>query len=93
MKKSIVLQSLAMMAMFSDSAINFEKEKTPKKFIPKQKNEPKIPSSLKEYWFDCFGNFVHENPFQYSFKCFALNDKNAIRKFKKFMDSNSVPVA
>lgn len=99
MKKSIALQSLAMMAMFSDSAMNFEKEETPKKFIPKQNTEPKIPTSLKHYWFKRDGTFLHENHERRMFKsdtfftCFALNDKNAIRKFKKFMDSNSVPVA
>ena len=93
MKKSIALQYLAMLAFMSSSNTNFGKNESPTKFIKPQNFKPKISSCLKEYWFDCFGNFVHENPFQYSFHCFALNDKNAIRKFNKFMDLNSVPVA
>ena len=93
MKKSIALQSLAMLAFMSSSNTNFGKNESPTKFSKSKNIEPNIPSSLKEYWFDCFGNFTHDSPFQYSFHCFALNDKNAIRKFNKFMDSNSVPVA
>lgn len=99
MKKSFALQSLAMMAMFSDSGRSFEREKKSNKLIKKISFEPKIPSSLKEYWFKSDGTFLKENHNRQMFKsqiffiCFALNDKNAIRKFNKFMESYSVPTA
>ena len=93
MKKLFALQSLSMLAMLSSSNIQFIKNENPTKFRKPKNIEPNIPKLLKEYWFDCFGNFYNEAPFQYSFKCYALNDKNAIRKFNNFMNSNSVPVA
>lgn len=45
MKKSIALQSLAMLAFMSSSNTDFGKNKSPEKFIKLQNIEPKIPST------------------------------------------------
>lgn len=42
MKKSIALQSLAMMAMFTDSAVHFGKNESPIKFTKPQNFKPEI---------------------------------------------------
>ena len=43
-----------------------------------------IPNGVKEYWFDIFGEFKNEPLLEYYYKCFALNDKNAKRKFDAY---------
>lgn len=62
---------------------------------PKPK-EPIIPKGHIYYWFRFDGTFLNEKQSERMlkdecvFKCFALNDKNAIKKFKKFLtQSNS----
>ena len=87
MKKSIILQSLAMMAMFSDSAINFEKDE-PRKFLKPKDNKTIIPKGTKEYHFTISGHFYTAqnkwSDLDYIFSCVASNSKNAIKKFNKF---------
>jgi len=50
---------------------------------------PKPPKGCKEYFFDKDGNIVecdesHGDDSVVIFKCWAINDKNAIRKYQKF---------
>ena len=54
-------------------------------FIPK---EPTPPSGSKEYFFNIDGEFSTEKMLRTEvvFKCYAINDKNAIRKFKNFIN-------
>ena len=48
--------------------------------------EPAAPNGTKTYFFDEHGNFSTEQMLREAcvFKCFAVNDRNAIRKFNKF---------
>lgn len=47
----------------------------------------KPPTGSKQYWFDSQGNFSTERMERdrIYFKCFAINDKNAKRKFNKYI--------
>ena len=60
------------------------------KHNPKPK-EPIIPKGHIHYWFRADGTFLNEKQSERMlkdecfFKCFALNDKNAIKKFNKFL--------
>ena len=51
--------------------------------IPK---EPPVPKGAKTYWFDEQGNFSFEQmrKDEVVFKCVAINDKNAIKKYEKY---------
>lgn len=48
--------------------------------------QPKPPKGAKEYFFNSSGEFSTESMLKedVEFKCYAINNKNAIRKFKKF---------
>jgi hypothetical protein len=50
-------------------------------FAPKQ---PPIPKGCKEYFFNSLGDFLNYNDGVYSFKCVAISDKSAIKKFQKW---------
>ena len=52
-------------------------------FIPKQ---PIPPKGAKEYFFNSVGEFSTEKMLRTEtvFKCFAINDKNAVRKFNQW---------
>lgn len=53
--------------------------------------EPIIPKGHIHYWFRADGTFLNEKQSERMkkeecvFKCFALNDKNALKKFNKFL--------
>ena len=71
-----------------NSIQELEKENKPK--------EPIAPKGHIHYWFRIDGTFLNEKQSERMlkeecvFKCFALNDKNAIKKFNKFLtQSNS----
>ena len=57
----------------------------------KEPKEPIIPKGQFHYWFRIDGTFLNEKQSERMlkeecvFKCFALNDKNAIKKFNKFL--------
>lgn len=91
MKKSN-LAMLNMMSLAMSSSIYedlFEDGKPPKrKSNPKPIIQP-IPKGCKEYFFNINGVFY--SPMRKDeciFKCFAINDKNAIKKFNKFKEQN-----
>jgi hypothetical protein len=48
--------------------------------------EPKPPKGTKEYFFNSVGEFSTESMLKAEtvFKCCAINDKNAIKKFKRW---------
>jgi len=86
-----MLGVMAMMAMMSES---IGKESNPREYSPSN-NEPKepiIPKGCKQYHFTRSGRFDTTenmwNDIDYIFSCFASNDKNAIKKFNKFNNSN-----
>jgi hypothetical protein len=48
--------------------------------------QPKPPTGTKEYFFNSSGEFSTESMLKEDvvFKCCAINDKNAVRKFKRW---------
>lgn len=52
--------------------------------------EEVAPAGTKTYWFDAFGNFSTEKMRrdEVVFKCFAINDKNAQRKYNSWKSAN-----
>jgi hypothetical protein len=51
----------------------------------------KPPNGTKEYWFNQQGEFstTGMKRDEIAFKCVAINDKNAIRKFNRFINPNT----
>ena len=45
---------------------------------------PPIPNGCKEYFFNSLGDFINYNDGVYHFKCVAMSDKSAIKKFEKW---------
>lgn len=62
----------------------------------KEPKEPIIPKGQFHYWFRIDGTFLNEKQSERMlkeecvFKCFAINDKNAIKKFEKFTKENNL---
>jgi hypothetical protein len=84
--KSNALAMLAMAAAMSEgSSMTFtgSGEDDARVFIPKQ---PIPPKGAKEYFFNSVGEFSTEKMLRTEtvFKCFAINDKNAVRKFNQW---------
>jgi hypothetical protein len=88
--KSNALTMLAMAALMSEgSSMMFtgSGEDNARVFLPK---EPQPPKGTKEYFFNSVGDFSTEKMLKTEtvFKCYAINDKNAIRKFKRWEKVN-----
>ena len=86
--------ALAMAMMSEASMFNDYKEK-PRKYTPNLKDiEHKPQKGQFHYWFRIDGTFLSEKQGERMrkedcvFKCFSINDKNAIKKFNSFMRSN-----
>jgi hypothetical protein len=77
-KQSIIPLLMAMGASFDGETIDYPKQE---KIIIERP-----PKGAKEYFFNSLGEFSTEKMLRSEcvFKCFAINDKNAKRKFKKF---------
>jgi hypothetical protein len=69
------------MAMMAGNTSMVERE-TPKGKRKIQKGDV-IPKGLKEYYFSIDGSFLNERTPDCVFSCYAINSKNAIRKFNK----------
>lgn len=60
----------------------------------KEPKEPIIPKGHIHYWFRIDGTFLNEKQNKRMlkeecvFKCFALNDKNAVKKFNQWYSKN-----
>jgi hypothetical protein len=55
--------------------------------ISENRNDEVIPKGVKEYFFTESGHFFNSIPtgsYTIFYKCFALNDKNAKRKFDAY---------
>ena len=91
MRKNLMLTSLAIMVAMSEQGYNHTPEKRTKNAnIIKEPKEIK-PNGLKEYFFTESGHFFNSMPtgsYTILYKCFALNDKNAKRKFNSFRKRN-----
>lgn len=81
------------MAMMSEAS--FGRENAPREYRPNLKDfEPKPQKGQFHYWFRIDGTFLNEKQGKRMrkdecvFKCFSINNKNAIKKFNAFICSN-----
>jgi len=90
MKAKGYLAFMATMAMMSETNFGIKNEPIEENHTPIKDVEPPIQKGLKYYCFRQDGTFMQyerdgamlkEEKF---FSCYALNDKNAIKKFNKF---------
>ena len=86
--------SLAIMAMMSETKFGEIPREEPREYKPTKKDiEPKPQKGQFHYWFRADGTFLNEKQGERMlrdecvFKCFAINDKNAIKKFNQFKNS------
>lgn len=70
--------------MFTGRGDDFEQVYPP---IPR---EPMPPHGTKTYWFNSNGDFssAKMRKDETVFSCFAINDKNAVRKYNKWKSNN-----
>lgn len=49
------------------------------------------PKGSKEYWFNSEGEYSHESmrKTEVVFSCYAINDKNAVRKYNKWCSTKN----
>jgi len=90
-KMNGILGMALAMAMMSE-AHSYGVEERPRKFIPNDNDiETKPNKGQFHYWFRKDGTFLSEKKSERMkkedcvFTCFAINDKNAIKKFKAFV--------
>lgn len=71
---------------YTDSEHDNKKERGDKILIPKRTPPPK---GTKEYFFNIQGDFSNTSMLKSDcvFTCFAINDKNAVKKFKKYIQT------
>jgi hypothetical protein len=92
MKKSL-LPFLSLAAITAADRENFQYNPTQRKVKLGRVFEPKIPSNHKYFSFKADGTFTcyeKQEPMlksEYVFSCYALNSKNAIKKFNKFKNT------
>jgi len=84
MKMKDKFLTLAAFAMAANS--EFAQYDEPERLPIPVKLPRKPPKGAKEYFFNERGEFSTERMLKTDvvFKCYAVNDKNAIRKFKKY---------
>ena len=89
MRKNLMLTSLAMMVAMSEQSYPSSTKEPIVRRGRKQTNrkDEVIPKGVKEYFFTENGHFFNSIPtgsYTIFYKCFALNDKNAKRKFDAY---------
>jgi hypothetical protein len=88
MRKNLMLTSLAMMVAMSEQGYTqTPKSNVRKSRLPTNRKDEVIPKGVKEYFFTESGHFFNSMPtgsYTIFYKCFALNDKNAKRKFDAY---------
>jgi len=91
MKKSNLLGflGLATILMQDDFPVSHRKNYIPEKKVKFNNSEKPQPSGTKEYFFTETGMYSNTEiaKVELFYKCFAVNDKNAIRKFNQFKNS------
>lgn len=50
--------------------------------------EPILPNGCQYYYFDILGDYKNYDSGQYEFKCIAINEKSARKKFNKWLSKN-----
>ena len=83
-----MLTSLAMMVSMSEQGYKHMPESNViKSRLPSNRKDEVLPKGVKEYFFTESGQFFNSMPagnYTVFYKCFALNDKNAKRKFNAY---------
>ena len=76
----------AMAIMTSYGDMNEVREMGKRPLLPSPPKKKRPPSGSKEYFFNSEGEFSTEKMLKADcvFTCFSINDKNAVRKFKKW---------
>ncbi len=82
------------MAMMSENSM-YDVDEKPREYKPSLREfEPQPQKGQFHYWFRADGTFLNEKQDERMrkdecvFKCFSINNKNAIKKFNSFMRSN-----
>ena len=88
MKANGILGMALAMAMMSEAS--FSRENAPREYKPNSKDfEPKPQKGQFQYWFRSDGTFLKGNKIEnLFFTCFAINDKNSVKKFKSYQSKN-----
>ena len=79
-KQRGLLAMMSMALMVDGYGVNY-----PEVDYQERKIQAKTPKGAKEYFFNAHGEFSTEQMLnnEIVFKCFAINDKNALRKFER----------
>jgi hypothetical protein len=85
-KKQNALAFLGLAAAFSEENKKFTENYDPIKPVIHLPKEKPIPRGAKEYFFNAQGEFSTEQMLKTEtvFKCVAINDKSAIKKFERW---------
>lgn len=87
-------QALAMMGLGlamlppeeQEALLNFDPKKKPTLYLPYKEPQPR---GTREYFFNSSGEFAHKMlRTETIFSCYAINDKNAKRKFTNWQKLN-----
>lgn len=92
--KGMAGMALAMAMMSQESMMDYKE--TPREYTPptKKEIEPRPKNGQFYYWFRIDGTFLSEKQSERMlrtecvFTCFAINDKNAVKKFNSFINKN-----
>lgn len=91
MKGNAMMMAALAMAMAPGESMMFTgRGDEARKVWPPPKREERPPAGCKTYWFKANGEFSSERMLKSEtvFECFAINDRNAIRKFKRWQSSH-----
>lgn len=91
MKSNAMMMAALAMAMTSKESMMFTgRGEEVRRVWPPPKREQRSPAGCKTYWFKANGEFSSERMLKSEtvFKCFAINDRNAILKFKRWQSSH-----
>lgn len=84
-REDSIMMSLAALGMMREGDV-FDEISNLYPRIPLEPHPPIPPSGCKTYWFKSSGDFSSDRMLRSEvvFTCFAINDKNAKRKFDKW---------
>lgn len=91
MKGNAMMMAALAMAMAPGESMMFTgRGDEARQVWPPPKREERPPAGCKTYWFKANGEFSSERMLKSEtvFECFAINDRNAIRKFKQWQSSH-----
>ena len=87
MNNKFIRTALALAAIGDMSNLFDSNSKTSINDIDFTPKEVPLPKGCKEYFFNSLGDFLNHNDGVYTFKCVAISDKSAIKKFNKWVNN------